>query len=433
MLSSTTVYPLFLAWVQAVGVAPHVSGARALASRLSALLLGQSLAPAALMRTLLSPIAVPARQRYKRVARTWTAPWLTPAWLTPLLVRAALALAPASAPLLALDSVRCGGWEVFTIGLVWHRRVLIVGWAVLPYPWPKRRFTPTVCALLRKVGAAWPADAPTPQLVADRGFPSKPFFATLRELGWLFSIRLRASDVVLVAEGGYTVRELLAGTLPEQWTSQPASYGGTAGGTAGHVVIGRGLSVLAWHQRDAGSARARQHRSERRVHDLHGKHPRQRPDGAAQTDPWLVLFTTCPQARGAVRAYRRRWSVEGSYRDAQSGWDGRHGWDLEPTLAQQRTVQRVDGIVGLWALGLLVQCWVGDQVGADAAPKAVRQVVRRWTTTGRLSVWSRGRLALLDQSGDLARWLPQALTTGSALIAAAPPAVAAATRPRKAA
>src|SRR5207245_3366060 len=68
----------------------------------------------------------------------------------------------------------CGGWEVFTLGVVWHGRVLPVGWAVLPYPWPKGRFTPTVCALIRQVAAVWPAERPV-HLVADRGFPSRLF------------------------------------------------------------------------------------------------------------------------------------------------------------------------------------------------------------------------------------------------------------------
>src|SRR2546429_74207 len=71
---------------------------------------------------------------------------------------------------LALDSVRCGPWEVFTLGVAWHGRVLVVGWAVLPYPWPKGQFTPTVCRLVRQVAAAWPADRPA-HLVADRAFP----------------------------------------------------------------------------------------------------------------------------------------------------------------------------------------------------------------------------------------------------------------------
>src|SRR5215212_6395567 len=101
------VYPLVLAWVQALGGPSHAAAGPALAQLLSALLVSQSLRPSALMRALLSPQPVPARQRYWRVARAWTRPWLTAAWLTPRLVRAALALVPPRESALALDSVRC--------------------------------------------------------------------------------------------------------------------------------------------------------------------------------------------------------------------------------------------------------------------------------------------------------------------------------------
>lgn len=113
----------------------------------------------------MGPLPVPARQRSRRLAR------------------AALALVPpapqgwpsAGLTHLALDSVRCGRWELFVLGVVWHGRVLPVGGVVLPYPWPKGRSTPTGCALLRRVAAAWPAEQRA-HLLADRGFPSHKVF-----------------------------------------------------------------------------------------------------------------------------------------------------------------------------------------------------------------------------------------------------------------
>ena len=209
MPSPMELYPLVVVWLQALGVTPHPTALVALADVVTALLAQQSLQPSAVMRALLSPMEVPARQRYKRVARSWDRPWLTSAWLTPSLVRAVLALvsmtpvalATASTVVgvavppsllgalpglprhLALDSVRCGKWEVFTLGVVWYGRVLPVGWAVLPYPWPKGRFTPTVCALIRLVAAAWPADVRA-HLVADRAFPSHAVLQTLRTVRW---------------------------------------------------------------------------------------------------------------------------------------------------------------------------------------------------------------------------------------------------------
>jgi hypothetical protein len=92
MLSSQELYPLVQLWVHALELAPSPAALSALSHLLVAVLCDQSLRPSALMRALLSPPPVPARQRYKRVARFWERPWLTPAWLTPRLVRATLAL-----------------------------------------------------------------------------------------------------------------------------------------------------------------------------------------------------------------------------------------------------------------------------------------------------------------------------------------------------
>src|SRR5919199_6282873 len=116
MLSPYELYPFVLLWMQALEVTPSSAAMTALTHLVVALLSGQSLRPSALMRALLSPTPVPARQRYKRLARFWERPWLTAAWLTPLLVRAALALVgpeaagwpTAGLTHLALDSVRCG-------------------------------------------------------------------------------------------------------------------------------------------------------------------------------------------------------------------------------------------------------------------------------------------------------------------------------------
>jgi hypothetical protein len=418
-----------LAWVQALGGPSHAAAGPALAHLVHAVLVSQSLRPSALMRALLSPTAVPARQRYRRVARAWTRPWLTAAWLTPRLVRAALALVPGGRYWLALDSVRGGGWEVFTVGLVWHGRVLPVGWAVLPYPWPKGQFTPTVCALLEQVAAAWPATATPPHLLADRAFPSRAVFGTLRRLGWGWTVRLRASVTLQLAGQPVRLRERIAQSVPERWAASPAQYGVGRDGVAATLVIGRGVPVLPCHQRGPASLQARQQQAQRRDHDLASKHRRATRREAPPSDRWLVLFTTHAHWQPAVTAYRRRWATEGTYRDGQGGWDGRHGWDLERTLAQATSAAQVAAIVGLWALGTLLQSWLGDQVGAPPAPAAVQAVVRQWTTSGRLSVWARGQFALREPSGALGTWLRDTLAAGAARVAAAPP-LARATPPR---
>jgi hypothetical protein len=422
MLSPPELYPLVQAWLQALELPCPPLALTALAHLVLALLTAQSLRPSALMRALLSPVPVPARQRYKRVARFWDRPWLTPAWLTPCLVRAVLALVPpagwgsstAGLTHVALDSVRCGSWEVFTLGVRCHGRLVPLSWAVLPYPWPKGQFTPTVCALLRQVGAIWP-DARPAHLVADRAFPGQKLFRTLRALHWGWTVRLRAPMHVHAQGQDLLVRALLARARPTGWSVWPGAYGWGAQGVPATLVVGRGLPVLPLHQRTAGTQR---HRARRQAERQRVK--AQRYASVHETDAWMVLCTTHPTWQAAVRSYRGRWATEGSYRDAQSGWDGQHGWDLEPVLRQARTAGQVERVVGLWALGTLLQTWIGSQVAQG--PAAVQAVAAQWTTTGRLSVWAQGQCALREPL--LAAWLPPIVQRGAQQVAAASQPVA---------
>lgn len=340
MRSPTALYPLLEQWLHALDRDWHASARRAVAQVLAALLVAQSLHPADLVRALDCPSAVPARQRFKRLARSWDRPWLAPVWLTPRLVRAVLALVPpdpddwptAGLTHVVLDSLRCGRWELITLGVRSHGRVLLVGWTVLPQPWPTGQFTPAVCTLIRQVAASIPADRLV-HLVADRGFPSQALLRTLAQVDGQFTIRLRADARLVIAGEPTTARTLLDTARVGAWSSQPATDGGTA--VSGQLVIGRGLVVLPWHQRDAASQhhRARQQAAQRR-------HRTQRWPGRAATDAWVVLFTTLPAStarRVAPWVYRGRWATEGTYRDLQGGWDGRHGWDLAGVLARVTT------------------------------------------------------------------------------------------------
>ena len=417
-------YPLVLLWLQALGVTGHPAARAALGHLVTALLVGQSLRSPALMRALLSPASVPARQRYKRVARAWGRPWLSSAWLTPRLVGGVLALVgsdPARRPTaglthLALDSVRCGGWEILTVGVVWHGRVLVVGWEVLAYPWPKGQFTPAVCALIARVAAAWPADRPA-HLVADRAFPSRALFRALGRAGWGWTLRLRAPTTVTVDGQERTVRQQLGQATLAGWTADTAGYGRGPGALPGTLVIGRGLAVVPRHQGGPASLARRAEQHARRQRHLAGKHPRRRPDASRETDAWVVLFSTHAAWLAATTSSACRWASEASYRDGQGGWDGRHGWDLEPSVARLTDAAAVGGLVGLWVLGALLQSWVGDQAGPRATPASVRAVRREWTTTGRLSVWARGRLALTEPSGRLRPWLRDTLAAGARRVA----------------
>jgi hypothetical protein len=426
--SSTELYPLVQAWIQALPATtpPRATAVRGLAHLVTALLVGQSLRPSALMRALLSPSPVPARQRYKRVARAWSRPWLSPAWLGPRLIPAVLALvasdptdrSTARATQLALDSVRCGPWEVFTLGVIWHGRALPVGWAVLPYPWPKGQFTPTVLALIRQVGAAWPAECPV-HLVADRAFPSRAVFRLLDRLHWGWTIRLRAASWVSLAGQRRGVRSILAESHFLGWTTyRMAQYASGPHEPLGTLVVGRGLLVLPEHQRGPASLRVRFDLHGRRQAHVAHKHPKQRPDASRETDAWLVLFTSHTDWMTATTSYARRWAIEGSYRDVQGAWDGQHGWDLEPVLTRLTDAETVERVVGLWALGSLLQTWVGAQLNLPAAGPVPRAIQREWTTTGRLSVWARGRCALTEPTGRLRPWLELVLTTGAQRVAA---------------
>lgn len=420
MRSSSRLYPVVDRWLHALDVRWHSRARQAVAHLLTALVVAQSLHPADLVRALDCPAAVPARQRFKRLARSWDRTWLAPTWLIPRLVRATLALVPPDPPgwptagltHVVLDSLRCGRWELITLGVRSHGRVCIVGWTVLPQPWPKGQFTPAVCMLIRQVAASWPADRPV-HLVADRGFPSQIVLRTLTAVGWGFTLRLRADARLLVAGQPTTGRTLLETARLGRWTSQPATYGGTA--VSGQVVIGRGLVVLPWHQRDAASQRhrARQHAARQRLHTL-------RWSGRAMTDAWVVLFTTLPAATArqvAPQVYRGRWAIEGTYRDLQGGWDGRHGWDLEGVLTRVTRQPQVERLLGLAALGVLLHTWIGHQ--AIQATDHVATEVAGWTASGRLSVWAHGQIALTDPSGRLAAWTAQQLAVATDALAAA--------------
>ena len=415
MLSPDVVYPAVLTWLEVVGGPSHRAARQAVAHLVAALMLAQSLHSADLQRVLSGPRTVPARQRFKRLARVLDRPWLTPARLTPLLVRAALCLVPpepargptAGVTHLALDSVRCGRWEVFVVGVVWHGRILPVGWAVLPYPWPKGRFGPTVQGLVQAVAACWPPERPA-HLVADRAFPSRALFATLQTAGWGWTLRVAAPRGVIVDGGATTVGGLLRTAVPGRWRT----WGGAAYGTGpkairGTLVVGQGLPVVAPHQANPSSQRVRARRHAARQAYLRRKHRADRghEGTATATDGWMALFTTHATRHAALASYRRRWAIEGSFRDAQGGWDRRHGWDLEPVLARQATAQRATALVGLWALGTLLQSRLGDRVAAATAPAAIQTARAGWTTTGRLSVWARGQFALREPDPAVQAWV----------------------------
>lgn len=84
-------------------------------------------------------------------------------------------------------------------------------------------------------------------------------------------------------------------------------------------------------------------------------------------------------------------------------------------LTQARSVGHAEAVVGLWALGTLLQTYLGSQV--VQGPAEVQAVAAQWTTTGRLSVWAHGQCALRDPL--LRAWIGPALQAGAARVAPA--------------
>jgi len=149
-------------------------------------------------------------------------------------------------------------------------------------------------------------------LVADRGFPSRLFLLTLRQVHWGWTVRLRATHSVTVAGQVQPVRTLVTAASPDRWTAQTAAYGHGPHALPGTLVIGQGLAVLPWHQRGPASVHQRLAQHSRRQAHLARKHPRQRPDAARI------------ERTAAIAAYRKALSlnpaderVKGALRDLE--------------------------------------------------------------------------------------------------------------------
>jgi hypothetical protein len=394
-------YPLLVRLLVPLVGLGHLASLAALTDLIWALLAAQSLRPAELVRALPQLRAAGARQGFRRVRRLLVRPTCQSQRLTPALLAAVLRVVDDAVAVLVLDSSRCLRWEVLTLGIRFHGgRILPIAWAVLPYPWPRRQFTPTVIALLDRVLASWPADRPV-HLVADRGFPSYALFRRLdewrqrRPLG--YTIRLRAGDWVRL-DGAQVVKiaELL-GTVGEgRWQTWSAAYRRqTQASTPATLVIGRGLAAYPPHQQGPADQRRRLTRAARQAQHRRSKGYR----APASTACAWVLLSTEPTWRAAMTHYSGRFSTEGTYRDWKS-------WAWEGVVGQATTAALVDGITGVAALGAIIQSLLGAAAGCTRATAAqARQ--RQWTTTDRLSVFSRGRLVLHDRAHAWLPWLRQ--------------------------
>src|SRR5262249_31818302 len=199
MTTSAVGYEQVRAWVAVMLGQTHATVVRTTAWIVLCLLVAQRVTAAALARALPADQAGRGRARLTRVRRWWTGPPLDQTVVSPQLIQAALLLLPPGQPVVvALDTTRLGPWEVWLAGIAVGGRTVPIGWAVIPYPWPKGRFRTTTVALLQRLQGAFPASVSW-SVVADRGFPSALLFACLRQAGTAFRVRLRLNAWVTVA------------------------------------------------------------------------------------------------------------------------------------------------------------------------------------------------------------------------------------------
>ncbi len=393
-----TLYSLIPQLIYALLGSTHRASTESATQLVWSLLLCQSLHPSDLARSLPALRTTRARQALRRIRRAIDCPHLSSRYLSQFLIRAALRIVSDAEVMLILDSTRCICWEIFTLGIMFHGRVLPVAWQILPYPWPKKQFTPNVVALVNRTLSCWPCDRRV-NLLADRGFPSLKLFRVLD--GWRktiplgYTIRLRAADWVRL-QNGQTVKiaELINGVVPGVWASCLASYQRRSkAGMPALLVFGRGVPIYPAHQTGPTDQARRLARENRRKAHLRSKHQAKAPE----TDGIWVLLSTAVDDSQAREQYAYRFRTEGMYRDLKS-------WDLEVVARHENDAEYLDRLLGLVALGYFVQAALGAMAGRANDEKA-RARQRQWTTTDRVSIFWRGRQVLHDRAHDWRSWL----------------------------
>jgi len=404
-------------WVKHVLGSTHTTVVVTVAWAVLCLLVAQRVTAAALARALPAEHAGSGRSCLRRVRRWWSGPALDQATISPALIRLALTLLAAEQPVMvALDTTRLGAWEVWLAGIVIAGRTLPIGWAVIPYPWPKGRFRATTLALIQQLQQAFPAGVRW-TLVADRGFPSAVLFAQLRRGGTDFSVRLRLSDWVTVDRVYATVSaHLTAGRLGVGQRTAAMIGRGTVKQprVSAAIVVSAAVVTPPRHKQNPGTARERAHRAKQ--HAQHRQHKQGRktkpPSAVAQryAQTW-VLFTTALTVAQAVAEYAGRMSIEETYRD----WH--HHWAVRAAVVGLPTEAMVTRLIGVVCLAYTVQMHLGQRVSGDPRSQQRRA---QWTVTDRISwFWCAQRL-FTDPGYDWSGWLAQQWESLGPLVTTAP-------------
>ena len=389
-------------WVKQVLGETHTTVVATVAWAVLCLLVAQRITSAALARALPAAQAGSGRSCLRRVRRWWRGPTLEQATVSAALIRLASVLLSAPHPVVvALDTTRLGPWEVWLAGIVVAGRTLPIGWAVIPYPWPKGRFRTTTLALLQQLQQAFPPGVRW-TLVADRGFPSAALFAQLRQGHTSWSVRLRLSDWVTV-DGVYaTVADHLQARrlMDGQRTAAVIGRGRPDQPVVpGAVVVSTAVAPLPQHKQNPGTARERAKRA--KAHAQHRAHKQGRkttpPSAVAQryAQTW-GLFPTAPTVVQAVAEYAGRMAIEATYRD----WH--HHWAVRTAVVDLPTEAMVTRLIGIVCLAYTVQMHLGQRVSTDPVGQQRRA---QWTVTDRVS-WFWGGQRLFDDPGyDWIAWL----------------------------
>jgi hypothetical protein len=404
MTTAQVGYAPIYKWVKQVLGCTHTTVVVTVAWAVLCLLVAQRVTPAALARALPSEHAGSGRSCLRRVRRWWSGPTLDQTTISPSLLRLALTLLPSGhAVVVALDTTRLGPWEVWLAGIVVAGRTLPIGWAVIPYPWPKGRFRTTTLALIQRLQAAFPAGVRW-TLVADRGFPSALLFAQLRHGGTGFSVRLRLSDWVTVA-GVYAMvaAHLEAGRLVDGQRTTAAIGRGRPDQplVPGWVVVSAAVTAPPQHKQNPGTLRERARRA--KAHAQHRAHKQGRkttpPSATAQryAQTW-VLFTTAPTVAQAVAEYAQRMPIEETFRD----WH--HGWDVRAAVVKLPTEAMVDRLIGVVCLTYNLQMHLGQRVSVDSIGQQRRA---QWTVMDRVSWFWCGQRLFDDPGYEWSGWLAQ--------------------------
>jgi hypothetical protein len=205
---------------------------------------------------------------------------------------------------------------VLWVGIVCHRRVLPLGWRLVPQqdPWPEKP-GPLLRPVLAAIAAALPAGSDV-ALLADRGVSGPTLLDACRALGWHAVLRpnvggrranrprLAAADGAADAWGAGQRLWDWVGAVRSGWHGPARIFKG-AGWRAGHPTVYRRPGL-----------------TERRV-----------------------LFSTRPGGHARVREYARRGRVDATFADGK-----RRGWGLEQSHVRRE--DHLDRLLLAWHLAL---------------------------------------------------------------------------------